>query len=247
MVNVNVGAGGGKSYANLSRIPLDGDVQGLWDFDWDSGSESTILTDRSGNGNTLVPDGGNIGPTYTKIGNLSGAHFFTDDALRVADSTLEITGDLTIEALTTWDGTGTTAAALLGYYGVGETEATNTLYLLANHGTTGAGLRYFTESGAGVNEEVNTNRVEPTRGGIILLGMIVDTTANTVTWVIDGIEIVSLSYTNDPSGGTSAELVVGEPDVSRDHENMGLAGLCISDIARSIPNMLARAVAVGVA
>jgi hypothetical protein len=123
-----------------------------------------------------------------------------------AASNLRITGDLTFEC---WANIASAPVGaiytLLDCAYDAETEAANTLYVLyiLQDGT----LRTRHESGTGVTQTaVNTTMIF---GKWVHIAVIRDVTANTYQFVINGVALTAADYGLDPTGGTSAQTVIG--------------------------------------
>ena len=230
------------SAGTLSRIPLDADVQALYDFTWDPETQTPDGTDRSPNGYDLPAHTGTV--YFGMVGSLPCALF--DDASYTAagpQANLEITGDLTIELLTDWAGSGSTSAPIVQYDITGESLETNALYQIAN-GATGRGLRMFWESGEGTPNHVQDfPMAEPSQHGAKLITYVRDDAAKEHHFYMSGNLVTTETYTTSAEGGTSSRLSLFTGNLTA----ISVAGLCISDVARSASNVLARARAVGLA
>lgn len=231
--------GGGLSLLNLSPIPLDGNVVGAWRFEWDATTESFDLSDRSANANDLIAVDVE---TVAKVGNLDGALILANDGFRTPGhpSALYLQGDMTIEILHAWDGAGNSEAIWLGLFTPGEGSGDNAQYLIRNN-TGGIGLQWFTESGSGVDDLVDFGQIELTGQPSLLT---FTRSGNLITVYIDGLKAAEGTQSTAPTGGGTAEFRIADNDTLTD---CYLAGVSISNIARSAADVLARAQAVGVA
>lgn len=113
---------------------------------------------------------------------------------------------------------------LVGCGDSGETEAANfTFGVYINQ--TGNHLTYFHEHGAGVNELLNTTHdIEQDVNNTLVV--IRNVAANTYRAVLNGADLGTTSYINDPTGGTSAYLQVGRAiNVQEFQGNIAFVGL----------------------
>ena len=116
-----------------------------------------------------------------------------------------INGDWTIEALVIPGDWASNAIRIFSIAGVGETEATNYQAAISFAVTTGE-LICFWEYGAGTNVTISSTFI-PTKFTPYWVSAVKDGTANTVTFYINGRLISSISYANEPTGGTDASVV----------------------------------------
>jgi len=115
---------------------------------------------------------------------------------------LEITGDLTVELWFNADEINATSR-LVQFGAQGETEATNTLYLL--YLDTSGDVVMLHENGAGVNNEVTFSTNLPVEEWHHL-AISRDAAAKTYTLYVDGASIGTKTYANNPTGGGDAIL-----------------------------------------
>jgi hypothetical protein len=227
----------------LSPLEIDGNVVGAWTFTWNSGTETPDLTDQSGNGNDLTQAGT---LRYTAVGNLDGVHVgsgnqFVTDPGALNAAALRLYGSMTIEVITGWAGKGPVNDILVGHFLGGEAEANNALYLIKNGQTNGQGLTWFIEYGAAADDDnVQFPQVEP-NGAPTLITFVRDDFLN-VRGFLNGHLIQVGAQTQVPTGGTAGYLQIGTSDPI---EDASVAGVYISNVARSDANVLARAKAAG--
>jgi hypothetical protein len=227
------------SNRELSPLEIDGDVVGAWTFTWNSGTETPDLTDHSGNGNDLTQAGT---LRYTAVGNLDGVHVGSGNQFNApVTPDLRLYGDMTIEVITGWAGKGPVNDILVGHFLGGEAEANNALYLIKNGQTNGQGLTWFIEYGAAADDDnVQFPQVEP-NGAPTLITFVRDDFLN-VRGFLNGHLIQVGAQTQVPTGGTAGYLQIGTSDPI---EDASVAGVYISNVARSDANVLARAKAAG--
>ena len=152
---------------------------------------------------------------------------------RAHEAALAITGDVTVEMLVKPSGFHVGSDAyLMSFAGNGETEALNYLYsIIVGDGTNQ--LKSFHENSAGVNNAVDFDAyITPDEWSYIAY---VRTVADkTLRIYINGVEVDSQTYANDPTGGTSAALWIGRDAANVSPWDGGwLAGLRIMDVART--------------
>jgi hypothetical protein len=153
--------------------------------------------DSSGNGWTLTPSSADFTETLPQTFALRAG-----EMVRSAfDAGLAVTGDITIEVIGRYI-SGGTAISPVQFSTAGETLATNTLYLLGL--TSNRKLRWFSERGAGLDDEllssgpsVPTNsivKIDGTRG------------SNIAKLYMNGKLQATSGTLNTPTGGTSSFL-----------------------------------------
>jgi len=168
---------------------------------------------RKGTFNDLSSTGADLSPngtpyaTRTPWGNayaLRNSSYFEVSTASYPD--LNVAGDVTFGGVFHWGKVHTANSYLLGHGGSAETEATNILYSLRVNAN-GTSVSCLHEYGAGVNVAVNTTgfTVKP---GINFLMATRDTVNKTYTICLNG-ACEELSYSDNPSGGTTADYMVG--------------------------------------
>jgi hypothetical protein len=172
---------------------------GLWQLDGD-------LTDSSGNGRDLSLEGGTTRWTHLAP-DLRG--FFFDGATRLSrsatDAALQLTGDLTFEALVTFDRHDSESQAIMSWHDLGETEATNTLYSFRTVGV-GNSLEWVSESGAGVNATYTaTTGVD--RGIIHHVAVVRE--SDVLKFYLNGELYETSGSLTTPTGGSSGRFALG--------------------------------------
>jgi hypothetical protein len=193
----------GKTQLDFTRKVRPHDLThnpiGLWQF-------NETLNDTSGNGFHFALNAGNL--RYTEIApglralSVSTANKFNFATLGTA---LQRTGDITIEMLLLLYGYPAGLAPIITYQASGETQATNTLYEVAINIDQ---LRWFSESGAGVDATFSIDRLPPL-GTVCHLA--VRRQANIIQAFINGAPLGGSSALTAPDGGTSASLWIGAP------------------------------------
>lgn len=177
---------------------LDHAPIGLWQF-------NETLNDTSGNGFHFALNAGNL--RYTEIcpGLRALSVAATNKFLFATTGTaLQRTGDITIEMLLLLYGLPAGIAPIVSYQASGETEATNTLYEV---GINVDQLRWFSESGAGVDATYAIDRVPPI-GRVCHLA--VRRASNVIQTFVNGSALGPPSGTLvAPTGGTTAQLWIG--------------------------------------
>jgi len=117
---------------------------------------------------------------------------------------LQITGDLTMECWVNL--TSVVANKNLMHWGdIGETLATNLLYDFRVNGS--SKLEAFHEYGSGSNQQVSSSHTVTT--GLHHFVCTRDATANKYYFYDNGVLVDTVSYTNDPAGGTTGEMHIG--------------------------------------
>lgn len=184
----------------LSAEILADSPSGYWKMDEASGN----FADSSGNSRTLTA-GGSITyrhscfvpsePTTAYASFASGAGAVASGTFSMAP----LTGDYTIEGVFVGQTYATNPTVIFGMGGSGETEAANvqTSFRI----DTNSRMAQFWESGAGVDTTAATI-IEVLEGKAYHYACVKDGTANTVTYYLNGLKVSTVSYTNDPSGGT---------------------------------------------
>lgn len=110
-----------------------------------------------------------------------------------------LTGDYTVEAIVNLRAVGANTYRLFSIAAAGETEAAN--YQAYFNVSAALELGCFWEYGAGTNATIASG-VTLAEGETYHLAMVKDGTANTVTFYVDGAPVATVSYANEPSGGT---------------------------------------------
>ena len=201
---------------NYARTPAQvawdynrGAPAGWWKLDETSwNGTASEVKDSSGNANHGVRAGN---ATTTSSGKLNYAGTFDNsgDYVSITNATpLEITGDLTISA---WVKRNSSAAqdTIVDMALDGETEATNHLYHL--YFDSSGFLNLIWEYGAGSNQTTQSSvAVSTPTGTWSHIAVTRNVTTNEVKYYENGRQLGSTqSYTNDPTGGTTANLILG--------------------------------------
>ena len=124
------------------------------------------------------------------------------------EATLQITGDITVIVWYKWiDGANRTGwIVYTGKFGP-DAEESNHLYTIDM--TAASVIEILHEYGSGSNQWVVTNTTFPRDGNYHMLMVRRDTTAKTYEVSIDNGTIDTLSYSNNPTGGSSSRTFVG--------------------------------------
>lgn len=131
---------------------------------------------------------------------------FQTGFLKSTGSSLRISGDITIiyQCVLAHANTSETEIVLL-QYAPGETESTNVLYEIRRNRLTGL-LTYNHEYDNGKNVTVNASSFFPEDGNDHFFALTRDTATKNYNTYIDDSGVVSVSYSNNPSGGTSTDF-----------------------------------------
>ncbi len=180
---------------------------GLWQLDGD-------LTDSSGSGYTLTVENGTERYSNLPGGKIQGAIFdgSTNLIYNVAEATLRILGDMTIECLIEWldaspgisPNSNTRIASHVGTGGSGN-SVDNQLFSFGP--ASGApGFRYFAEFGSGSNIDFSTTDSAPQ--SLQHLAMVRE--SNDITYYVNGQAISpSSSGLSAPTDGSSGRFRIG--------------------------------------
>lgn len=202
----------GKAY---QALVLEDTPVAYWPMQDAFGSSSA--SDVSGNSRTLTLNGTrtlNGKAKNSRLGNCVSWTAASGFGSIASASWFQIVGDATIEGWVHFQaapGSGD-QCHLIAVGAVGETLATNTI-LFASYQNNGGTLRLraFHETGAGADSDGGVN-VTLSLNEWHHIVVTRDTTANQYEYWVDGVSIGTSSYTNDPTGGTSATLrVAGSP------------------------------------
>jgi hypothetical protein len=162
----------------------------------------------------------------------------SSDYLRVASpSVLQITGDLTIAV--TVEPTalpGTDAADWITHQTAGgEASSTNTLHSVGIRNNGGTSYwSYFHEYGSGSNQRTDSDVSPVGIGTQQTVVMVRDISANTIRFIVDGVDEGTFSYTNDTTGGGSTDFYIGK-SLTAGQEFQGYIGhVAVWDAALSV-------------
>jgi len=196
--------GGAAKLADNEIIP-DGNTSGLWHFDEGSGR---ALGDSSGNGN----DGVINGATWTRglRGNALEFDGLDDYVDCGAHSSLQITGDVTLECWAKYDSLGEQNNLIVqGKGNVDGNSSSNILYSFSIHSDNT--LKATWEYGNGDNVPLfSTEAADIGSGEWHHYSMVRDTSNMQVTFYIDGVQLGEVkSYSNGPEDGSSTPLQIG--------------------------------------
>jgi len=195
------------SIANLQYFDTTHSPTGLWNF-------NGTLADSSGNGFDMVLSAGAIG--YADIapgkkGVLLGSTAILGQA--AANTALKILGDVTLEMIVQLDSLASLFTAF-SFAASGETQATNTAYLLRIPAVVPATpprqLTWLSESGAGV--DATYANPGPESIGLIHNIMYIAATriSNVVQFYVNGLPFGAPSAAlTPPDGATSSKLFIG--------------------------------------
>lgn len=181
---------------------------GWWKMDESSwGGTAGEVKDASGNANHGV----RVGNATTTSGKYNNAGTFDDngDYVTVANSTpLEVTGDLSIDAWVKRNST-TAEDTIVDMAVDGETEATNHLYHL--YFDSSGVIHLIWEYGAGSNETTQSSKAVSTPIDTWShIAVTRNVSTNEVKFYENGVQMgTTQSFTNDPTGGTTATFVIG--------------------------------------
>jgi len=167
------------------------------------------LTDTSGNGLTSFSVGTGTERYASILPGLKGALFDGSTYLYVnaLESSLQITGDMTIEMIVSVGKLVVAASSLLNIAGVGETEVTNAMATISLRAFDSNALDWIHESGAGVNQTYNTNIGMPFGRPVHLAAI---RSSNDITFYLNGERFeAGSSGLSAATGGTDAKLYLG--------------------------------------
>lgn len=202
----------GKTY---QQCVLDDTPVAYWPMQ-DAFASSTAA-DVSGNSRTLTLNGTRtLGgkAKNSRLGNLVSWTAASGFGSIASASWFQLVGDATVECWVHFQaapGSGD-QCQLIAVGAVGETLATNSVLFTSYQNNSGTlRLRAFHETGSGADSDGGVNvTLSLFEWHHIVITR--DTTANQYEYWVDGVSIGTSSYTNDPSGGTSAALrVAGSP------------------------------------
>ena len=199
---------GASSYANQSiPLPDNGvntyfdmtDNKGLWHFEGNA-------DDTSGNGNNGTVNGATL--VAGRVG--SEAYLFNGSSNYItapSDLSLQITGNISIAAWIKANGYAQWGS-IIQYSNPGEAEANNYLYNVAWANGSGD-LRLFWEYGGGnnVTTDFSTNL---NTGRWYHIVAVRDTSEKKAYLYVDGELFDSQAYSNNPTGGSTAQLWIGK-------------------------------------
>jgi len=150
-----------------------------------------------------------------------------DGVVVAYDAALRILGDYTIHVwvnLDSYVSFSNQGGRFIGFAGSGETEATNWLYViyLANDydGSIGVGHEY----GSGANQFFSTSSSYLSLSTDYLISVSKNSSTKKFRVYVDGDFKEELSYTNEATGGTSAELTIGMEPAFRYRTTNGRVG-----------------------
>lgn len=177
---------------------------GLWQFDGN-------LLDSSGNGFTLTLENGTERYTRLPGGRIQGAMFdgSTNFIYNVSEATLRLLGDMTVECLvewfTTYPGQGGNSNVRIADHGQGsgESEADNHLYSFGP--STVMGMRYFAETGVGVNVLFDTVESAP----MDLQHLAMTRVGGAIEYWVNGESIAQSGALSSPTGGANGRFRAG--------------------------------------
>lgn len=166
------------------------------------------------NGDTTAQYGTNMAlaagtALYSPAAVLGEEAFAFDGASRLSQAhiaNLQLIGAVTLACLVNIQKIHTARGAFLEYSSPGETLATNTLWRMG--ATVGNRLQWFHEYGNGSNEIYDSNIVIPI-GQWTHVACTRSASGRSVNFYINGILRDSHTFTNAPSGGTSAFASIG--------------------------------------
>lgn len=249
-------AAGELSNTGASSTPLATEIladtpRAFWKCDDASGG----FQDSSGNGYHLTSLTGSLSYQFGHLfGSLPTTKFVhnpdrTTDRYAKGSSPVDAgitapwNGDLTQELYMTLfeEPDAVNANVIISMGAAGETEATNFQPIIRINP---AG--YFTmfwEFGAGTNEEISSG-FKLFQGLMYQLVCVKDGTANTISFYVNGRLIRTVAYTNEPTGGGSAEISLGSPSTSH-RGTWGYVALYNSKL--SADRIMAHAIAAGLA
>ena len=204
-----IGTGSNQAPASYQEAVLNLNPVGYWRLGESSG---TVAADSSGNGYDLDYISS---PTLGVTGLLTND---ADTAVRLDGSTqylnsntvhgpLNILGDLSFGAVVNMD-TLSTGNVIISSGGLGEAESVNfSYYAVINPNGL---VTYFHESGAGTNTTVNFSHSALGTSTQYNIMITRDVTLKEVKLYINGALADTKTYANNPTGGTSNEIWVGE-------------------------------------
>jgi hypothetical protein len=174
---------------------------------------SGILADHSGNGFNLSPVGA-PSLNYSKLvpSDPDGLYLYMPDGVNqfsmVNPLAVPLNGDWTAFCVAL---PFTYAADANSYFvigGAGETEAVN-YQIDTGLGAPNGNMRVFWEHGLGTDDLANSNINCPV-GQTYAHAVVKDGTAKTHTFYKNGMRVAQTTYVNEPTGGTSANMGIGD-------------------------------------
>lgn len=146
-------------------------------------------------------------------------------------SGLQISGDLTIFYKCQLSGVVTSETEItMLQYSPGETPATNVLYQIKRDRPTGA-LNYSHEYNNGSDVSVNASSIFPNDGNYHTFALTRNTVLKTYNTYIDNSGVVSVSYSNNPTGGGSTKFYLPGSGVIQTnglYKNLFIFNECLS-------------------
>lgn len=209
---------------------------------WSMDSDVNPIFDITGNGNNGTRKSGTE-PAFTSTFAKNGGFDWdeTDDYITAPNSTsLEISGDVSIGFYFDPSDFNQVCAEywVVVFGGNSETEANNVLYGVkindvSNHlAADQSKIDFYWENGSGMDTEVTSDQVS----GLFIINQTYcvvvtrDTAANEVKYFSDGAQVgATKTYTNDPTGGTTSTLTVGQTEAGTCTMNSIIDELTILD------------------
>lgn len=197
---IGVGAGVAWDYLSATRpTGAANDPVALYHFDGDG------IDDRTGGGRDLAVETGEM--HYLTHNGIACGAFSGDESLKAAtDSALRILGAVTIEAVIMQFSTAVGTIIQVAGDAAVESEENNVVYSAGMIAPVGK-INYFSEYGAGLNNWVYSDIIPPL--GSLCLATITRDAAGNVSFYIDGVLRDGPSASTPPTGGTVANLRIG--------------------------------------
>ena len=186
-------------------------IEFLFQFD----GTADQLTDRTVNGHDLTKQGS--GSTFnTPVDGFLGLGFDTlSTYTSAADSGLQVTGEMTLEAIALINDVSSTRRVGIGCHGgtPDGTAANNTLYQMAAQENNLA-VEYFHEYSTGTNVEVVAAAIWPT-GTVHYLAITRNAAGTEIKIYQDGVLIYTSGALTAPTSGTNGYIEVGGQEVAQ--------------------------------
>jgi hypothetical protein len=131
-----------------------------------------------------------------------------DDIVIANYQDLNLKGDLVLACRFNWDNGSASDKFLISFAAAGEAEDANVQYSIFLQASSGNELKYFHEYGSGTNEIVSLGWT-PDPDVNYNLVVTRDSVNKIIKAYINGSEVGSNTYTNDPTGGSSAVFGIG--------------------------------------
>ena len=199
-----------------SLTSLCSNLEAYWKFDESTGTPTADTTENNHDGTLTNMSDANRSSSYpSAVGFVNtGSLIFdgTDDYVSMTyDSALRITGDITIALWVNYDtlASASSGNVLLAHGGEGETSGNNVLYQLSIGSDKILHMYWETDNGTDTTVD-STAAATIAAGQWHHIAAVRDVSENTVLFYVSGALLgSSVSYSNDPTDGTSGSLYIG--------------------------------------